>query len=210
MVNRNKFIIFVFNQLKHRLMKKLIYILILASLTFTSCTKEEYKPLNQEIEEAATIEEGIVLYGKWVLVSGKMYIENMETHEQIVYDHFSPTKTTSSLRYGGAQLEFETIEQNVTTWEFIAPPSWNGYGEFILDGDTLNPYGLYVMGESWSIVETPTATASTMQLGGTSRPISAVVSNYGSNQVTFTVQEAYESIDAYNCNYYSELIFEKQ
>ena len=210
MVERNKFLIFVFNQLKHSLMKNLIYILILTSLAFTSCKKEEYKPINQEIEEAATIEEGIVLYGEWKLVSGKMYIENMETGEKTVYDHFSPTKTTSSLRYSGAQLEFETIEQNVTTWEFIAPPNWQGYGEFILDGDTLQPYGLYIVEDMWSIIEHPTATASTMQLGGSSRPVQAVVTDYTNQQVAFTVQEAYESIGGYNCNYYSELIFQKQ
>ena len=139
-----------------------------------------------------------------------MYIENMETGEKTVYDHFSPTKTTSSLRYSGAQLEFESIEQNVTTWEFIAPPNWNGYGEFILDGDTAQPYGLYILDENWSIVEHPTATASTMQLGGSSRPLQAVVTDYNTQRVAFTVQEAYEAIDGYNCNYYSELIFEKQ
>ncbi len=191
-------------------MKNLIYILTLSTFFFTSCTKEEIKPVSQEIEEAGTTEEGILLYGEWKLISGKMYIENMETGEKTVYDHFSPTKTTSSLRYSGAQLEFETIEQNVTTWEFIAPPNWNGYGEFILDGDTLDPYGLYVMDENWSVIEHPTATASTMQLGGSARPLQAVVVDYGLERVAFTVQEAYEAIDGYNCNYYSELIFEKQ
>ena len=175
-------------------MKNLIYILILTSLVFTSCTKEKYEPINTQIEEVATIEEGIVLYGEWKLMSGKMYIENMETGEKTVYDHFSPTKETSSLRYSGAQLEFEVIVQNVTTWEFIAPPNWQGYGEFILDGDTLQPYGLYILENMWSIIEHPTATSSTMQLGGSSRPI----------------QAAYESIGGYNCNYYSELIFQKQ
>jgi len=194
-------------------MKNLIYILSLSIFLFTSCTKETYepiKPISQEIEEAGTTEEGVLLYGEWKLISGKMYIENMETGEKTVYDHFSPTKTTSSLRYSGAQLEFETIEQNVTTWEFIAPPNWNGYGEFILDGDNNNPYGLYVMDDNWSVIEHPTATTSTMQLGGSARPLQAVVVDYSLERVAFTVQEAYEAIDGYNCNYYSELIFEKQ
>jgi hypothetical protein len=190
-------------------MKILIYILLLASVAFTSCTKESFEPI-EPVEEAAVIEEGILIYGEWKLVSGKMYIENMETGEKTVYDHFSPTKTTSSLRYGGAQLEFETIEQNVTTWEFCAPPNWTGYGEFILDGDTINPYGLYVLDANWSVVEHPTATAATMQLGGSARPLLATVTDYDSNQVAFVVQEAYESIGGYNCNYYSELIFKKQ
>ena len=207
---RNKFLIFVFNQLKYSLMKNLIYILVLSTFFLISCKKEEIKPISQEIEEAGTTEEGILLYGKWKLISGKMYVENMETGEKTVFDHFSSTKTTSSLRYSGAQFEFETIKQNVTTWEFYAPPNWQGYGEFVLDGDTTQPYGLYILDENWSVIEHPTATTSTMQLGGSSRPLQAVVTDYGSNQVAFIVQEAYEAIDGYNCNYYSELIFEKQ
>ena len=192
-------------------MKALFYIFISLNIVFTSCKKEEgLKTNDEQIEELGTIEEGILLYGEWKLVSGKMYIENMETGERTVYDHFGPNKSTSSLRYSGAQFEIEMIEQNVTTWEFIAPPNWQGYGEFILDGDTLQPYGLYILESNWSIVENPTATASTMQLGGSSRPLQAVVTDYNTQQVAFTIQEAYESIDGYNCNYYSELIFQKQ
>jgi len=192
-------------------MKTLFYIFIVLTFAFTSCKKEEgLKTNDEQIKELGTIEEGILLYGEWKLVSGKMYIENMETGEKTVYDHFGPNKTTSSLRYSGAQFEIEMIEQNVTTWEFIAPPNWQGYGEFILDGDTVQPYGLYILESNWSIVEHPTATASTMQLGGSSRPLQAVVTDYDAQQVAFTIQEAYESIDGYNCNYYSELIFQKQ
>lgn len=187
-------------------MKKLFFILITLSFITTSCKKEVIEPNQNEV---VPTEEGILLYGEWKLVSGKMFIENMETGEKTVYDHFSSTKPTSSLRYSGAEFEFETIEQNVTTWEFIAPIGYQGYGQFILDGDTLQPYGLYILEDNWSIVENPTATTGTTQLGGSSRPIQAVVSNYDSNQVAFTVQEAYESIDGYNCNYYSELTFEK-
>lgn len=190
-------------------MKNLFYILIASTFLFTSCKKEEIKPIN-EVEQVE-IEEGILLYGEWKLLDGKMYIENMETGEKTVYDHFSPTKPTSSLRYSGSQFEFETIEAGVTTWKFIAPQgSWNGYGEFWLDNDSIQPYGLYIMDEYWSVVEHPTATATTMQLGGSSRPISAVVESYNDNIVVFTVQEAYESIGGYNCNYYSTLRFQKQ
>ena len=188
-------------------MKKLFFILIALSFITTSCKKEVIQPNPVEV---VPTEEGILLYGEWKLVSGKMYIENMETGEKNVYDHFGPNKTTSSLRYSGAEFEFETIEQNVTTWEFIAPPSYQGYGKFILDGDEAQPYGLYILDDNWSIVEDPSATASTSQLGGSSRPLQAVVTDYDSNQVAFIVQEAYESINGYNCNYYSELIFEKQ
>lgn len=190
-------------------MKKFLFLFLIASLTLTSCKKEEIVPINQ-VEETGTIEEGILIYGEWKLVSGKMYVHNLTTYENVVYDHFGPNKPTSSLRYSGSQFEFETIEQNVTTWTFIAPPNWQGYGEFWLDNDSAQPYGFYVLDDFWSIVEHPTATASTTQLGGSSRPLTAVVTSYTNQTVEFTVQEAYESIDGYNCKYYSVLTFQKQ
>jgi len=181
-------------------MKKLLFVLAL-TLTFASCQKENIQPNPVEVVEIE--ESGIDLYGEWVLLDGQMFIENMETGANTVYDHFSPTKPTSSLRYEGAQFEFETIEASVTTWEFVGT-------EFILDNDSIQPYGLSVNNIGWSIVEHPTATAATMQLGGSSRPLSAVVESYGDNIVVFTVQEGYASIDGYNCTYYSELRFQKQ
>jgi len=190
-------------------MKKFLFIFLIASLTFTSCKKEEIVPINQ-VEEVGTIEEGILIYGKWKLVSGKMYVHNLETYQNVVYDHFGPNKTTSSLRYSGSQFELETIRVDSTTWTFIAPPSWQGYGEFWLDNDSIQPYGFYVLDNFWSIVEHPTATATTMQLGGSSRPLSAVVTSYTNQTVEFTVQESYESINGYNCKYYSILTFQKQ
>ena len=191
-------------------MKKFLFLFLVASLLFTSCKKEDITPINQEIEEVGTIEEGILIYGEWKLLSGKMYVHNLETNQNTVYDHFDVNKTTSSLRYSGSQFEFETIRKDSTTWTFIAPPNWQGYGEFWLDNDSIQPYGFYVLDNFWSIVEHPTATTSTSQLGGSSRPITAVVTSYSNQTVEFTVQEVYESIDGYNCKYYSILTFQKQ
>jgi hypothetical protein len=101
-------------------MKKFLLIFLIASLVFTSCTKEEIKPINQRLEDAGTNEEGILIYGEWKLLSGKMYVHNLETNQNTVYDHFDATKTTSSLRYGGSQFEFDTIIKDSTTWTFIA------------------------------------------------------------------------------------------
>ena len=187
-------------------MKKLIFLFLSLNLFLTSCQKEEVLPTNQEV----VTEEGILLYGEWKLVSGKMYVHNLETYENVVYNHFDAVKTTSSLRYDGSLFEFETIKKDSTTWTFIAPPNYQGYGEFWLDNDSIQPYGLYVLDNNWSIVEHPTATASTTQLGGSSRPLTAVVTSYSNQTVEFTVQEAYESIDGYNCKYYSVLTFQKQ
>jgi len=184
-------------------MKKLLFVLALA-LTFTSCQKEDIQP-NVEVVEVE--ETGIDLYGEWKLLDGQMFIENMDTGVNSVYDHFSPTKPTSSLRYEGAQFEFETIEAGVTTWEFIAAPNLGAYGEFILNGDTNEPYGLNITNSHWTVMEHATGAS---QLGGSSRPISAEVESYDDNIVVFLVQEGSTSIGGYNCMYYSKLRFQKQ
>lgn len=189
-------------------MKKLVLVLVSFAILTFSCKKDEFEDLNQTKTEE--VERGIELYGTWRLISGKMYIENMETGEKIVYNHFDSNKQTSSLRYSGSMYEFETIKANETKWTFIAPPENSHYGEFWLDNDSIEPYGLYILDQFWSIVEHPTADSATeMQLGGSSRPISAVVEDYDHNIVLFRVQEAYESIDGFNSNYYSELRFKK-
>jgi len=195
---------------------KNLFLLVLLSFTlvFTSCQKEDYKTIDETnrttLEEKGEIVEGILIYGEWKLLSGQMFIENLDTGSKEVYDHFSPTKPVSSLRYSGAVLEIETIEANVTTWSFIAPSNFIGAGDFWLGNDSIQPYGLQVMGEHFSIIEHPTATASTMQLGGSSIPFTTVVEDYTNQIVIFTIQEAYENINGYNCRYYSELRFQKQ
>lgn len=190
-------------------MKNLISLVLISfTLVFTSCQKEEYQTLNEanrtELIENGTIVEGILIFGEWKLLSGQMFIENLETGSKEVYDHFSPIKQTSSLRYSGAEFNIETIVQGVTTWTFTET------SEFWLDGNNTQPYGFQVMGPHFSIIEHPTATATTMQLGGSSRPFTTIIGDYTNQIVIFTVQEGYENINGYNCKYYSELRFQKQ
>ena len=188
-------------------MKKFFYILLALTLTFTSCKKETLELANTE---EVLVDEELRIYGKYVLLSGEMLVTNLELNIKTSYNHFDVNKSISSLRYSGSQLEFETIEQNVTTWEFYEPNSVPGFGEFILNGDTINPMGFYVTTSNWTIVEHPTSTtASEMQLGGSSRPIEGYVEDVDQNIVVIYVQDAYESIDGYNCKYYSELRFQK-
>lgn len=191
-------------------MKKLSLIFGLLVLVFlSSCTKEDVKPANEEINEAGLVNEEIRIYGKWLLLDATMYIENLETGQKTSYSHFDATKTVSSLRYDGPLFDFEVIEQNVTTWSFYQPPYVPGFGEFVLNGDTLNPMGFYVTKSEWSIVEHPTANASNMQLGGSSRPIEAYIEDYSNEIVNFYVQISYESINGYNCKYFTEMRMKK-
>lgn len=191
-------------------MKNLFYISLAFFLVLTSCKKEELEPINQEVEETAVIDDEIRIYGKWVLLDATMYMENLETHEKTSYAHFDGNKTTSSLRYSGSMYEFETIEQGVTTWEFYQPNYVPGYGEFVLNSDSLNPMGFYVTKSEWSIVEHPQVTnAADMQLGGSARPLEAYVYNYNDSIVDFYVQITYENIDGWNCKYFTEMRMQK-
>ena len=187
-------------------MKNLLLLFLIGfSLVFTSCDKEK-DPIYQAVHEAET-KDSISLYGEWTLISGKLYVENTETGENLVYDHFDATKTTSSLRYSGPMYDFENIEIYVTSWTFIQPINSVAQGEFWLNGDDSDPYGLTIVGDMWTIVEH--SSGGTSKLGGSARPIEAVIIDYDSGIVEFTVQDAYESIDGYNCNTFSKLRFQK-
>lgn len=136
-----------------------------------------------------------------------MYMENLETGEKTVYEHFDDTKTVSSLRYEGQMFEFERIVVDSTVWSFISPDHIPNMGEFWLNYDSLNPYGFNLTTSNMSIVEWSTGPT---QLGGSSRPLSAYLSDYSDNSVNFYVQETYESIGGVNYKYFSELTFVKQ
>ena len=191
-------------------MKKIFYLFFsILILTTVSCKKEEVElPPQNEVQ----IENEISVWGVWELVSGKMYVDNLETGEKIVYNHFGGTKTLSSLRYSGTIFNIEEIEMGVTTWEFIKPVNSTGIGvgTFILNGDTEHPYGFNVTQHNWTIIEHPLATeAEYIQLGGSARPISSTIYDYSSQEVRFRIQEGYENINGYNCHYFNELIFRK-
>lgn len=187
-------------------MKRLIYLVSALVLTLTSCHKEVIQPNSQP---TVLVDQEIGLYGEWLLVDGSMYMENLETGKKTKYDHFGPGKTISSLDYNGSDLDIEVIEVNVTTWSFYQPLVVPGYGRFALNGDTLNLYGLNVTKHNWTIMENPQATMSTMQMGGSSRPINAKICDYSDSTVYFYVQEGYTSIDNENYSYISELKFKK-
>ncbi len=191
---------------KLKIMKQFIYLIVFL-FVLISCEKEEINPNNVTPTEEAPQE--IRLYGEWLLVGGTLYLENIETHVKTKYDHFGPNKTISSLDLGGSDLEIEEIELDVTTWAFYQPYTVPGYGEFVLNHDSITPYGFYVTRHNWSIVEHPQSNQSNMQLGGSSRPISATICSMSDTTVYFYIQEAYTSINSMNYKYFSELKFKK-
>jgi hypothetical protein len=186
---------------------KNLFVLLLIGLSLASCKKEEL--YNDLAVEEVVIDEVIPLEGVWKLRSGKMYVENIETHEKTSYNHFDSVKTTSSLRYSGSLYEIEDLVKDSTTWTFIIPKSHIGYGEFWLNNDSLKPYGLNITNSNLSIIEHPTATISDIQMGGSAKPFHSYIEDYDAKLVNFYIHEAYESFDGYNYNYFSILTFEK-
>ena len=191
-------------------MNEVSILYIIVALIFCSCNKEDSNLVETEkVAVADSSDKQIIpVWGKWILRSGKLYMENLETKQKFVYDHFDSTKTTSSLRYSGAMFDIEVIQKDFTTWSFY---SGNGgdYGTFILNDSTQNLYALNITQSNWTIIEHPTATVATMQMGGSARPISAYIDDYDNNLVKFYIQEVYESIDGYNVKYFNELVFQK-
>lgn len=189
-------------------MKKFIYLFLLAfGLFFTSCEKEELQ--DEPIIEVGIQEDDTTsVYGKYQLISGKMYITNLETNERKVYNHFGPGKSTSSLRYNGSLYPIEDLIEGVTTWEITPPPYVPGYGEFILNGDYANPFGFNVTRSNWTIIEHPSG-GSGQQMGGSAIPLEGHLIDKAEGTVMFTLFQGYASIDGYNVRYLSELTFKK-
>ena len=71
-------------QYKLKNMKGFIYLSVAISLFLFSCKKEVIQP---NVQPEPKIEE-IRLYGKWLLVGGSLYLDNLETHQKTKYDHF--------------------------------------------------------------------------------------------------------------------------
>lgn len=184
-------------------MRKIIVILLVFSSLF-SCTKEEVAtPVPSPV-----VSERLDLSGKWLLISGYMYMDNVETGEKVRYSHFGSGQTTSSLRYGGAEFNIEKLNQNVTTWSFYDPKA-SGDGKFILNGDSLSPYGLSITYNNWTIIEAPNAGISNIQMGGSSRPIAAYTDDYVNKIGVFRIQDGYCSINGVQWTYHSELTLKK-
>jgi len=183
-------------------MKNILILSLLTVVALSSCTKGD--PIQLK-EEAAIENPSLSIYNKWLLTGGTMYTENLETGQNISYNHFDATKTVSSLRWDGPDFPIERIVVDSTTWAFTAPVG--DYGEFILNQDTLSPYGLTATTHNITIIEHPFT--SQVQMGGSARPIWIEDEDYNSGIIYLHVQEMYESIGGQNYKIYSVLEFTK-
>jgi len=137
-------------------MKKLTFLFLtfLFLLTFHSCKKEEVKPVNNNVlsQDDKSYE---ILNIDWVLSSGVIYMDNMNTNEKKYYDHFGSTQAVSFLDpINGAAIPFDTIVRGVTTWRFTS----DSY--FLLNG--VNFYETTKYDNTFNVIGME---------GGTARPI---------------------------------------
>ena len=157
-------------------------------------------------QDTSSIVEIEFLDGDWLLMSGKMVMENLDLNTSSTQFHFSDGPT-SSLRYGSPMYSFESIVRYETIWSFDFPISVPGVGGFALNYDTLTPYGLNVSNSYLTVIES--VIGSQLLLGGSSRPITIKHIDYDNKIINLLVQEAYQQINDYDCRYYSILTFKK-
>lgn len=154
--------------------KVVSYFVFLFIFILVSCKKDE--------QVSHTVQ------GKWLLVNGEVYMEDLEKGGITYYDHFSPTKLNSVMDLSGSNLPIDYISQNKTTWDF--------QNDFVLN-DSLKYEVAY---ERYSIRIYRLENGSARVL---------MVDSISNDFVRFTVGERYQNINGVNCGYYSKLSFKK-
>jgi hypothetical protein len=186
------------------------YILILgaiALISITSCRKEVVYPTDQLPSSTPTASgPSVGNWGKFVITDAVMYVI-YENGGDTVYQHFSSTKSRSSLRWGGSLFAIENIIKDTTTYSFWKPAFYPGLGKFVLNGDTTQHYDVQYTGLNRRIVEDPTSGQQLM--GGSARPFSGQTISYGGQTIAIEIGEMQGSINGVNCSYYTRLTLKK-
>jgi len=176
-------------------------------IILSSCQKEFDYPTNRYAD--ATIVDGDTVgrWGTFIVVDAVMYVENLETGEKKVYQHFSPTKRISSLRWEGSIYPIETIIKDSTTYTFYRPRG--SYGNFVLNSDTSQHYNVYYKGMYSTIIEDPVYGMQQQMMGGSARPFSCQVWDSKEKTIAMQIQETADNIDGYNVRYWTQLKLKK-
>jgi len=185
-----------------------LFVIGLCLLLF-SCRKKEIYPTEQLPSNVPSINEtkSINSWGKFLIIDAVMYVQNNETNEKFVFNHFGPNKDTSSLRWGGSLFEIENIVKNKTTYSFWSPSSYPGIGLFVLNGDTSKHYVVQYNGPSRSIIENPFYNE--QLIGGSARPFSGQTIDYDNKIIAIQIEEVEASINGSNCKYWTQLTLKK-
>lgn len=155
-------------------MKNTIKIIAIILVVLSSCSKNKDVQYN-------------TINGEWLLTSGEIYLENMETGDLSYYDHFGDNRTISSTDLDGSNYPMEVIIKDVTKWEF-------NNDNFLLN-DTLS-YDINYERYSIRVFGMPSA-----------KIIEILV--HEKDYIKIKVDEKYEAINGYNTKYYSILKFKR-
>lgn len=167
--------------------KILFYLIIGLSFLITSCEPQEY-PDNNNIPNDTTY---AVIGYTWVISDARLYTINLDNSEKKCYDHFGATQFISVLDpFQGVVLPFDTIRQDVTTWNF-------GNNMFILDGTKTYDYTLF--NNSFSIVG--------MENGSTR---SIEILSVNNTTMTVKLYHAYTNDGTNNFEIFTTITFVKQ
>lgn len=191
-------------------MKNLAQILIVLSIAIltVSCRKQEVYPTSQLPSNVPTNSipaNSVSMWGEFVVTDAIMYVDNHETGEKTVYNHFDSGKSVSSLRIDGPMFDIEKIEKNVTTYAFYQPI--NSIGRFILNGDSTKLYDIKYSGSNKTIIEDPTS--GIQLIGGSARPFNGWTTDYANGIIVIHIEELEGSLNGYNVHYYTELTLKK-
>lgn len=170
-------------------MKNLKLIIFSMVILFFSCEKEIIKPDNTVVGDT-TVYEFVDI--DWVLSDARFYVDGLDVgaYYKNFYDHFGITQNISTLDpINGADVPFDTIIKNLTTWRFTSD-------KFILNSNKF--YNFTHVNE--------TVTAIGLE-NGSSRPMTII--EIDDVSITFKVHEAYGSFDGVNLKYYTTLTFIK-
>ena len=187
---------------------KIVFLAAFATILL-SCKKQTNYPTSQLPANVPTLTDfgGISRWGKFVITDAVMYVENKETGVKTVYQHFSPTKSRSSLRWDGSQFDIENIIKDTTTYSFWSPIGSTGTGKFVLNSDTTKFYSVQYMGMNSSIIEDPLH--GQQNLGGSARPYSGQTISLSNKTIAIEIEEVEASIGGQNCKYWTQLTLKK-
>lgn len=124
-----------------------------------------------------------------------------------MYNHFRPNKNSSSMRFGGYLYDIERIEKNKTTWEFKKYSQNSPYGDFILNNDSLNPYGFTTSG-GISIIENQ-STLIPSKMNQSRKPLMIKIVSEVDEIIDVIIHESTYYDNGYSYNYYNVLTFQK-
>lgn len=168
---------------------KLLFLGAVAMILMSSCKKKPIYPTDELPKVYPTgIDTSLTVnpWGKFLITDAVMYVDDKETGQQFVYQHFGVGKDTSSLRWGGPMFDIETIVKNKTTYSFWKPIGY-GTGKFELNGDSTKYYRVQYTGMYKSIIEDPNHGQSNMS--GSARPFSGQTINKADGTIAIQIQE---------------------